>query len=121
MRWNKNEQFIVENLFVFECTTADDALKLFNIGTKNRVVAMHNINNASSRSHCIFTINVEVTDSEDMNNVISSKLQLVDLAGSERTEYTGSTGVGYKESLDINKSLLTLRKVINGLSGKFLR
>ena len=117
MRWNKSEQFVVENLFVFEWFSEDDALKLFNTGIKNRIVATHNINNASSRSHCIFTLNVEVTDLNDMNNVIWSKLQLVDLAGSERTGLTGSTGVGYKESIDINKSLLTLRKVINGLSG----
>lgn len=76
------------------------------------------MNNASSRSHCIFTINVELRDSTDINNVINSKLQLVDLAGSERVGLTGNTGIAYKESVDINKSLLTLRKVINGLADK---
>lgn len=34
MRWNKTEQFVVENLFVFECFSADDALKIFNTGIK---------------------------------------------------------------------------------------
>jgi kinesin family protein 4/21/27 len=118
MRWNKTEQFVVENLFVFECFTAEDALKIFNTGIKNRIVAAHNMNNASSRSHCIFTMNVEQTSSEDFNNVVISKLQLVDLAGSERVGLTGNTGIAYKESIDINKSLLTLRKVINGLSDR---
>ena len=118
MRWNKNEQFIVENLFIFECFSVDDAIKLFNLGIKNRIVAAHNMNNASSRSHCIFTINVEMTSSDDMDNVVISKLQLVDLAGSERVGLTGNTGIAYKESVDINKSLLTLRKVINGLSDR---
>lgn len=74
------------------------------------------MNNASSRSHCIFTINVEQSSADDVNNVVISKLQLVDLAGSERAGLTGNTGIAYKESIDINKSLLTLRKVINGLS-----
>lgn len=74
------------------------------------------MNNASSRSHCIFTINVEQSSADDVNNVVISKLQLVDLAGSERAGLTGNTGIAYKESVDINKSLLTLRKVINGLS-----
>lgn len=74
------------------------------------------MNSASSRSHCIFTINVEQSSADDVNNVVISKLQLVDLAGSERAGLTGNTGVAYKESIDINKSLLTLRKVINGLS-----
>lgn len=76
------------------------------------------MNNASSRSHCIFTLNVEQSSADDVNNVLISKLQLVDLAGSERAGLTGNTGLAYKESIDINKSLLTLRKVINGLSDK---
>lgn len=118
MRWNKTEQFVVENLFIFECFEAEDALKLFNTGIKNRIVAAHNMNNASSRSHWIFTINVETTSSDDMDNVVISKLQLVDLAGSERAGLTGNTGIAYKESVDINQSLLTLRKVINGLSDR---
>jgi Kinesin motor domain len=29
IRWTKKEQFVVENLFVFECQTPDDALELF--------------------------------------------------------------------------------------------
>lgn len=45
-----------------------------------------------------------------------SKLQLVDLAGSERISLTGTKGLAAKESIDINKSLFVLRKVIMGLS-----
>ena len=76
------------------------------------------MNNASSRSHCIFTLNVEMRDANDINNLITSKLQLVDLAGSARAGMTGNTGIAYKESVDINKSLMTLRKVISGLADK---
>lgn len=47
-----------------------------------------------------------------------SKLQLVDLAGSERIGATGNSGVSAKESVDINKSLFTLRKVITGLADR---
>lgn len=74
------------------------------------------MNHASSRSHCIFTINLQITDPANVDNVIHSKLQLVDLAGSERAGMTGSTGVAYQESIDINKSLMTLRKVITCLA-----
>jgi kinesin family protein 4/21/27 len=42
------------------------------------------MNFSSSRSHSIFTINVEQVDPSNPDNVITSKLQLVDLAGSER-------------------------------------
>ena len=48
--------------------------------------------------------------------MIVSKLQLVDLAGSERISLTGTKGIAAKESIDINKSLFVLRKVIMGLS-----
>lgn len=40
----------------------------------------------------------------------------MDLAGSERVGQTGTTGISAKESIDINKSLFVLRKVIMGLS-----
>lgn len=71
-------------------------------------MASHNLNNASSRSHCIFTITVESTDPNNPDNTIVSKLQLVDLAGSERNSHTGTQDKMAKESIDINKSLFTL-------------
>jgi hypothetical protein len=49
-----------------------------------------------------------------MDTTVTSKLQLVDLAGSEKILPTSSTMA--KESIDINKSLFVLRKVINRLS-----
>lgn len=49
-------------------------------------------------------------------NVTVSRLQLVDLAGSEKQGLTGTTGIHAKESIDINKSLLVLRKVITALT-----
>ncbi len=72
IRWTKKEQFIVENLFVFECQTAEEALELFQIGLRNKVVAAHNLNHQSSRSHCIFTLTVETVDVTD--TVVTSKL-----------------------------------------------
>lgn len=41
---------------------------------------------------------------------------MVDLAGSEKQSLTGTTGIHAKESIDINKSLLVLRKVITALT-----
>ena len=67
-------------------------LQLFNSGIKNKVVASHNLNHASSRSHAIFTITVETVDPSNLDNVVTSKLQLVDLAGSEKISSSGTTG-----------------------------
>ena len=46
----------------------------------------------------------------------NSRIDLVDLAGSERIGLTKTEGRQAKESIDINKSLFTLRQVINILS-----
>jgi hypothetical protein len=116
IRWNKKDQFMVENLFIFEWATEDEVLDLFHFGIKNKIVASHNLNHASSRSHAIFTVTCEWVDPGNVDNVIVSKLQLVDLAGSERISLTGTKGIAAKESIDINKSLFVLRKVIMGLS-----
>ena len=109
IRWSKAEQFVVENLFVFRCNDAEHAIQLYNKGIKNKIVASHNLNHASSRSHAIFTLTLEIIDNAAVDNIITSKLQLVDLAGSERTSQTGAQGLAAKEAIDINKSLFTLR------------
>ena len=48
--------------------------------------------------------------------MFSSRLQLVDLAGSEKVHLTGNHGRALKESIDINRSLFTLRQVISRLA-----
>lgn len=61
-----------------------------------------------SRSHAIFTINMEMkrratysgvglTDSEACDDIVFSKFHLVDLAGSERAKRTGADGIRLKE------------------------
>lgn len=50
------------------------------------------------------------------NCVKVSLLNLVDLAGSERAQQTGAEGIRLKEGAHINKSLLTLERVISKLS-----
>ena len=79
-------------MYVFECQTAEEVLELFNYGSKNRVLASHNLNELSSRSHSIFSITVECHELSNQENITVSKLQLVDLAGSEKQSITGTTG-----------------------------
>jgi hypothetical protein len=70
---------------VSKCNDAEHCLGFFNYGIKNKIVASHNLNHASSRSHCIFSLRVEVVDNAAVDQTQISKLQLVDLAGSERS------------------------------------
>lgn len=76
--------FTVENLYTFECKSADDVLALYHFGLKNRVTASHNMNNSSSRSHSMLKLTLECVDSKNPDSNVVSTLQLVDLAGSER-------------------------------------
>lgn len=79
------------------------------------------MNAGSSRSHSIFTINLEqITTSNGSTNSIDAtikkgKLNLVDLAGSERQAKTGATGERLKEATKINLSLSALGNVISAL------
>ena len=80
------------------------------------------MNQVSSRSHSILTFIVMQEDLKrsDTANIIS-KLRLVDLAGSERqsnivSANTTHNAVQFKEAVEINKSLFTLRQVITALT-----
>ena len=57
------------------------------------ILASHNLNDLSSRSHTIFCLTIESQDIAHNEMVTVSKLQLVDLAGSEKQALTGTTGV----------------------------
>ena len=77
------------------------------------------MNANSSRSHTIFRLVIEskALSSNGANSKVRvSTLSLVDLAGSESVKSTHSSGERQKEGKFINKSLLTLGKVIWKLS-----
>lgn len=114
------DEVTIENVYVFECSDAEDGFKYFHRGLKNKIMSSHSMNNASSRSHCILTFTVHQQDTMTQESHIVSKLQLVDLAGSERQSQThgGKTvdSKTFKEAVEINKSLFTLRQVISALT-----
>ena len=37
---------------------------------KNKIVASHNLNHASSRSHAIFTLTLEIVDNSNVDHVV---------------------------------------------------
>lgn len=101
------------------CANEEDALNYLFEGDTNRTISAHKLNNASSRSHCIFTIHIESKSRvESSEKIIVSKLHLVDLAGSERTKKTNSEGITLKEAQFINKSLSFLEQVVVAVTDK---
>ncbi|KAM9299538.1 kinesin-like protein KIF17 [Gastrophryne carolinensis] len=91
--------------------------KIMETGWSNRSVGYTLMNKDSSRSHSIFTINIEICSIDDNgeDHLRAGKLNLVDLAGSERQSKTGATGERLKEATKINLSLSALGNVISAL------
>lgn len=84
------------------------------LGDTNRVVAETPLNQASSRSHCVFTLHLEARRPGEPL-VRRSKLHFVDLAGSERVGKTGLAGhAQLREAKYINLSLHFLEQVGRG-------
>lgn len=104
--------------------------KLLESGALHRRTKSTLMNESSSRSHAIFTINIEQHLIEDLvakdthptipnteiQEFTTAKFHFVDLAGSERIKKTGAEGDTMQEGISINKALFVLGKVINALT-----
>ncbi|GAB7357684.1 hypothetical protein MBLNU459_g0173t1 [Dothideomycetes sp. NU459] len=99
---------------------ASKGLELLRSGSHKRQVAATKCNDLSSRSHTVFTITVYMKRTSDTGEdfVSAGKLNLVDLAGSENIQRSGAENKRAAEAGLINKSLLTLGRVINALVEK---
>ncbi|GLU20244.1 hypothetical protein SLE2022_364540 [Rubroshorea leprosula] len=86
-------------------------------GSNARAVGSNNVNEHSSRSHCMLCIMVRAKNLMN-GECTKSKLWLVDLAGSERLAKTDAQGERLKEAQNINKSLSALGDVIHALATK---
>ncbi|KAJ8365920.1 hypothetical protein SKAU_G00147510 [Synaphobranchus kaupii] len=107
----------VEDLSKHLVQNYSDVEELMEAGNINRTTASTDMNDVSSRSHAIFTINfTQAKFDAEMPSETVSKIHLVDLAGSERADASGATGVRLKEGGNINKSLVTLGNVISALA-----
>lgn len=108
---------VVQGMEERHITSAADGLRWLQEGSVRRQVAATKCNDLSSRSHTVFTITVHTKkageDGEDY--LCAGKLNLVDLAGSENIQRSGAENKRAAEAGLINKSLLTLGRVINAL------
>ncbi|XP_012620814.1 kinesin-like protein KIF20B isoform X2 [Microcebus murinus] len=106
----------IKDLQWIQVFDSKEAYRLLKLGIKNQSIAFTKLNNASSRSHSIFTIRILQIEDSEMSRVLRvSELSLCDLAGSERSMKTQNEGERLRETGNINTSLLTLGKCINVL------
>uniref|UniRef100_A0A3Q1EXP2 Kinesin-like protein n=1 Tax=Acanthochromis polyacanthus TaxID=80966 RepID=A0A3Q1EXP2_9TELE len=107
----------VRDLSMHTVHSVGECERIIEQGWRNRAVGYTLMNKDSSRSHSIFTIHLEIcnTDAAGQDHLRAGKLNLVDLAGSERQSKTGATGERLREATKINLSLSALGNVISAL------
>lgn len=98
-------------------TSANEIFTLLERGSAKRRTAETLLNKQSSRSHSLFSITIHIKEStpEGEELIKCGKLNLVDLAGSENISRSGAREGRAREAGEINKSLLTLGRVISAL------
>ena len=108
---------VVQGMEESHIKSAVDGVKLLQNGSFKRQVAATKCNDLSSRSHTVFTVTAYIKRTTDNGEdyISAGKLNLVDLAGSENIQRSGAENKRAAEAGLINKSLLTLGRVINAL------
>ncbi|XP_019444239.1 PREDICTED: kinesin-like protein KIN-5C [Lupinus angustifolius] len=96
---------------------ASEIFTLLERGSSKRRTAETLLNKQSSRSHSLFSITIHIKEAtpEGEELIKCGKLNLVDLAGSENISRSGARENRAREAGEINKSLLTLGRVISAL------
>ncbi|KAH0470314.1 hypothetical protein IEQ34_000037 [Dendrobium chrysotoxum] len=97
--------------------SADEIYRILDKTSARRQTVETLLNKRSSRSHSIFSITIHLKKfTQEGEEVIKTgKLNLVDLAGSVNVLRSGSVEGRARDAGEINRSLLTLGRVINAL------
>ncbi|CAN6452095.1 unnamed protein product [Victoria cruziana] len=117
IKHDANGNTTVSDLTTVEVCSSKEVSSLFHRAAQNRSVSRTQMNEQSSRSHCVFTLRI-VGSNASTEQQINGVLNLIDLAGSERLAKSGCTGERLKETQAINKSLSCLGNVILAISNK---
>ncbi|KAI1719255.1 kinesin motor domain-containing protein [Ditylenchus destructor] len=126
-----NGEIYLKGVTQVQVHSGQEIMDVLKNGSLKRTTAETNMNQASSRSHAIFSLlikqkriasieNVEIMGLDAAKEikeleVLTAKFHFVDLAGSERLKRTGATGDRQKEGISINCGLLALGNVISAL------
>ncbi|KAG9320707.1 hypothetical protein KVV02_008808 [Mortierella alpina] len=117
IRHGPNGKTTITDITTVVLTSPEKVAALLKKAAHNRSVGSTQMNERSSRSHCVFTLRLagknSITD-ESSEGV----LNLIDLAGSERLSQSGATGDRLRETQAINKSLSCLGDVIYAIANK---
>ncbi|KAF9433546.1 kinesin-like nuclear fusion protein [Entomortierella beljakovae] len=117
IRHGSNGKTTITDITTEILTSPQKVAALLKKAAHNRSVGSTQMNERSSRSHCVFTLRLsgKNTITEESSEGV---LNLIDLAGSERLSQSGATGDRLRETQAINKSLSSLGDVIYAISNK---
>ncbi|CAH2094380.1 unnamed protein product [Euphydryas editha] len=115
IREDINKGVILPGITEHPVSSTMETMSVLERGSAGRVTGSTAMNQASSRSHAVFTIVIAKESKTDKNIATTSKFHLVDLAGSERIKKTKASGERLKEGVKINQGLLALGNVISAL------
>ncbi|NWH15594.1 KIF3C protein, partial [Grus americana] len=117
LKENPETGVYIKDLSSFVTKNVKEIEHVMNLGSQTRSVGSTNMNEHSSRSHAIFLITIECSETgpDGEEHIRVGKLNLVDLAGSERQSKMGAHGERPKEASKINLSLSALGNVISAL------
>uniref|UniRef100_A0A8C9NQ49 Kinesin-like protein n=1 Tax=Serinus canaria TaxID=9135 RepID=A0A8C9NQ49_SERCA len=118
LKENPETGVYIKDLSSFVTKNVKEIEHVMNLGSQTRSVGSTNMNEHSSRSHAIFLITIECSETgpDGEEHIRVGKLNLVDLAGSERQNKMGAHGERPKEASKINLSLSALGNVISALT-----
>ena len=116
IRQEPDGNIIVPGLKQIKVDCIEDVMNVFAKGSTHRATGSTNLNEHSSRSHLIISIDISIKNS--LGNNTKGNLFLVDLAGSEKVKLSGVTGAAMREAQHINKSLSALGDVMEALDQK---
>eukprot|EP00041_Stephanoeca_diplocostata_P036746 m.1352773 g.1352773 ORF g.1352773 m.1352773 type:complete len:1030 (+) comp24927_c0_seq6:103-3192(+) len=115
---NRKGSVIINGLEEVSVYSKHDVFDILTRGAERRRTAETKMNKASSRSHSVFSVTVHQKESSVATGeelLKTGKLYLVDLAGAENIGRSGAMNARAAEAGNINKSLLTLGRVISKL------
>ena len=113
---NKTGKVSLQGASSFPIANTEDFSRILEMGLRHRTTKSTNMNDVSSRSHCILTVTIVQTHILT-KKVKESKINLIDLAGSERGKKSGHLTPELKEeAIAINLSLTALNNCFLALT-----
>eukprot|EP00040_Diaphanoeca_grandis_P014186 m.71809 g.71809 ORF g.71809 m.71809 type:complete len:1100 (-) comp24394_c0_seq3:172-3471(-) len=115
VRWSSEHGVTIEHVTKHDLHCIESLDRLLIQMALHRKVCATELNDSSSRSHCICTFHIKLQSSKSVTDFETVLLHVVDLAGSERVKDSKVLGQNLTDAASINLSLFNLIQVVKTL------